>query len=445
MLSTTIHGVAVVLKKLFCLIISINLCACCMNKTEKLTTIANSQDIYSYISQNLVINNREQQKLVTNYFTHYFSPWHKHHFFESLNEIKLDCKKEIIRLNKHPGFGANFQPCSHEWIEKIDKNSNLQHFPNLMRPAITISDVNSREVPTSEPNYQVLPSPEKVAPFDGNQQSLISANTPVFVLHSSRDGAWYLVITSSYFAWVPKDAIAFVDSDFKKQWQSSKFVTPLKDSVSIFDEHKNYLIMTRIGEIYPVYKATRDYYYVLIATTDIQQKAIIKIGKLSKKVAHVFPEKLMTENVANFANAMLGKPYGWGGMFGYRDCSSTMMDLFAPFGIWLPRNSIDQVKVPSSISLKNLTNEAKTEIIKNQGVPFFTLLHSPGHVMLYLGEHQNLLYVFHDTWGELHTNNGYEDQVNIIGRTVITSTLLKRTKDETLIDQIDAMRVLVDY
>jgi len=43
------------------------------------------------------------------------------------------------------------------------------------------------------------------------------------------------------------------------------------------------------------------------------------------------------ENVAHQGFKMLGHPYGWGDMFGGRDCSRFIMDLFRTFGILMPR------------------------------------------------------------------------------------------------------------
>ena len=98
------------------------------------------------------------------------------------------------------------------------------------------------------------------------------------------------------------------------------------------------------------------------------------------------PLPLTARAVAGLADAMTGQLYGWGGMFENRDCSSTLRDLFLPFGFWLPRNSVQQARQGGQfISLNGLTPDAKLETIRTRGVPFASLVWLPGHIGLYLG------------------------------------------------------------
>lgn len=56
---------------------------------------------------------------------------------------------------------------------------------------------------------------------------------------------------------------------------------------------------------------------------------------------------------------MMGQHYGWGGMFGLRDCSAMTRDLLAPFGIWLPRNSVAQARTGSVLPLEGMSTAEK--------------------------------------------------------------------------------------
>jgi len=87
------------------------------------------------------------------------------------------------------------------------------------------------------------------------------------------------------------------------------------------------------------------------------------------------------------AFAMLGEPYGWGGKDGGYDCSRFLLELFAQFGIDLPRNSARQAMAGTfSIDVSSVTdlNEKRLllEAAAHRGA---LLLHFPGHIMLYLG------------------------------------------------------------
>jgi len=78
--------------------------------------------------------------------------------------------------------------------------------------------------------------------------------------------------------------------------------------------------------------------------------------------------KLRT-SLISLVNRLVGAPYGWGGLYGNRECSATLQDLFRVFGLWLPRNSSDQAKAGQSIQLGGLSHAAKEELILRRGLP----------------------------------------------------------------------------
>ncbi len=87
------------------------------------------------------------------------------------------------------------------------------------------------------------------------------------------------------------------------------------------------------------------------------------------------------------AFSMLGEPYGWGGRGGGYDCSRFLLDLFARFGIALPRNSARQAMAGTfslDVSMLEDLNEKRLliEAAARRGI---VLLQFPGHIMLYLG------------------------------------------------------------
>lgn len=87
------------------------------------------------------------------------------------------------------------------------------------------------------------------------------------------------------------------------------------------------------------------------------------------------------------AFSMLGAPYGWGGKGGGYDCSRFLLELFARFGIDLPRHSARQARAGTfavDVSTVEDLNEKRLliEAAARRGI---VLLHFPGHIMLYLG------------------------------------------------------------
>ncbi|MCA9691290.1 MAG: NlpC/P60 family protein [Nannocystaceae bacterium] len=87
------------------------------------------------------------------------------------------------------------------------------------------------------------------------------------------------------------------------------------------------------------------------------------------------------------AFAYLDDPYGWGGHEGGRDCSRFLLDVFASFGVQLPRNSAEQAVAGSTvIELPADASEGqRLHMLDEANRRGVVLAHFPGHIMLYLG------------------------------------------------------------
>ena len=118
------------------------------------------------------------------------------------------------------------------------------------------------------------------------------------------------------------------------------------------------------------------------------------------------------------AKEFYGEPYGWGGSYECRDCSATTRDFLGAFGIFLRRNSSKQAKDGKSTTIKGLKKRAKKQKIIKEAEPFRSLLHVPGHIVLYLGEYKGDPVIMHTYWG-IRKNDGTK---LITGRTIITTT-----------------------
>ena len=135
-----------------------------------------------------------------------------------------------------------------------------------------------------------------------------------------------------------------------------------------------------------------------------------------------WPLPLDAQKVAALAQAMLGRPYGWGGLFGWRDCSAAVKELFAPFGLWLDRNSGDQAKNGASfISLAGLEPTEKARLIKEKAIPLASLLWMPGHIMLYAGQGEDGPLVWHTMWGAKTWGLLRGEGRAVVGQTAVTT------------------------
>lgn len=382
---------------------------------------------------------KNQPTFAKNYLQHWFSPWTGKYRMYSFAEIKQSELAMMPGYMHHPGWNQNMQKHDSAWIASLFKNSNLDSFPNLNRPAIVIRDTYVRILPTQVPAfYSLNVATADWYPFDTMQASFIAINTPILVLHTTRDGVWYLIMTPSYIGWIPRQDIAFVNKKFIHKWQTGHYVVANKDNIAISR------LQTRMGILYPVYKSTSHYNKIFVAVSDSNQNAVIKIANLPKQYSKKFPIKITPENIATMANVMLGQPYGWGDVYGYRDCSTTTLDLFAAFGIWLPKAGIEQVTKSGYrvISFSGMNNSEKEKTILAKGIPFLTLIHKPGHIMLYIGQYYSQLYVFHATWGLKKVYLWPKEGRARIGRAVITPLRLGDNYinvPESLLDRSDAM------
>jgi hypothetical protein len=85
----------------------------------------------------------------------------------------------------------------------------------------------------------------------------------------------------------------------------------------------------------------------------------------------------------------------------------------------LPRNSSAQLKVGTFVSLEGLKNDQKEKVIREQGIPFFSLVYMPGHIMLYLGEKEGKVYVYNNLWSlRTHSPTGAAGKA-ILGKIII--------------------------
>ena len=99
-----------------------------------------------------------------------------------------------------------------------------------------------------------------------------------------------------------------------------------------------------------------------------------------------------------------------------------LRDFFMPFGIWLPRASLEQISsVPRRVPLAALAPPEKEKLIMSKSLPFLTLLYKPGHIMLYAGEdREGRPLAFHGSWS-IRVKEGEGARTQIIGTSAITS------------------------
>jgi len=158
------------------------------------------------------------------------------------------------------------------------------------------------------------------------------------------------------------------------------------------------------------------------------------------------PLYLNQENLTRITSDVMQSNYGWGGLYEERDCSSTLRDIYTPFGIWLPRNSRQQSRIGKVFAMGDLNTTSKEELIKREGIPFETFLHRKGHIMLYLGTYDDNIMILHNMWGIKTLDDNAEEGRIIVGKVVISTLAIGSEQNgydynSSLMPSLDRMNI----
>jgi len=398
------------------------------------------QDITPY----LVNLHERTQIFVQNeaYDKRYFEPW---------NYAKPPLDKSSIMwpfssYTYGKSFGENLRLLNEQWFLDMKDEGNYEAYGTLNAKAISLSYVDLRNFPTSKPVFKNPKQAGEGFPFDYMQNSGVHANEPLFVSHLSKNGKWVYVFTAYATGWVDKSKIAFLKDSVVKRWQEARQIEIIDEYYAIKDLEGNFVFRSRVGMRLALVSIEKDYYIALAITAGKNNTATYKQVKVPFEIAKEGKLILNTQNVEHITRLIMQSHYGWGGLYEERDCSSTLRDFYAPFGIWLPRNSSQQSKVGKVISLKDLSIEEKKTAIITQAVPFETLLYKQGHILLYLGVYKGQIAVLHNVWGIKTIHNGVEGR-RVIGKTIISSLELGKESEgfnpeKAILARLSSMNIL---
>ena len=353
----------------------------------------------------------------------YFGIWNIDKPEESLEEIKWPF--DTFKVGE--SYGENLQLLDQNFFDEMYENSNFDKYATLNKRAVTLKYSNIRAFPTVRPLLKDPSLAGEGFPFDYLQNSSIEANKPIFVSHYSKDREWVYVFSSFASGWLKRRDIAFIPKKYTDKWQNAQQVFITKDNVPIYSSNGDFLFKSKIGMMMALIAEDKDSYTVLTVSSCNSKPLYLK-SKISKSIAHKGVYRLNKDNLEKIMSGVFNTNYGWGGIYEQRDCSSTLRDMFAPFGIWLPRNSFQQAKVGEIISLEDLNDDEKIKVIKEKAVPFQTLLYKPGHILLYVGTYNGKVIAFHNTWGIKTDKYGQEGRI-VVGKTVFSTLRLGKNQD----------------
>lgn len=315
-------------------------------------------------------------------------------------------------------YGTNKRRIPRKQMQQLLENCALDSFPSRNDAAIAVAPGHLRGLPTQLPFYEKSDG----APFDMLSYPQVKLNEPLRVLHRSRDGVWLFVETGYSNGWLETRDVALVDESFIDTWLMAPLLVIVRDYQPVSDGRGVGTFPAKVGTILPLTQAGEGWWEARVASAGEGGRAETRSSRIPKEAAAPFPLPFGPDNVTLIGDQLLGQPYGWGESYGLRDCSALLRDFFAPFGIWLPRTSSDQMaSVPQRLPLAALAPAQKEEEIRSKSLPFLTLIHKPGHVMLYVGEDgDGRPLVFHSAWS-IRLKDGEGGRTKVIGTSAITS------------------------
>jgi len=369
---------------------------------------------WHFTNNHPLLSPAQERSEFINYKSHYngiLSPWSAAFIYNEIhpqagstiyeNEIQLLSAYNNIDRQKagdlrHIGYGENFHSYTGNWLNNIKANIPLQTLGalqyKLTQRAIATTNLEARVLPTTDPDYYHYSYVGEGYPFDNLQMSSLWVGTPLYVFAESKDHIWALVSTPAFIAWVKTTGIAYVSPQFIRDWNSDvrKGLNAIvKTKTGVF--FKGDLIATAyVGTVLPSYRASSHAYDFPVRNPRTGQARIIRVTLSQKTIT--LPYQATQKHIANIMKTLINRPYGWGGMYFYSDCSQELKDLFTPFAIWLPRHSSAQV-IPITQDLSDISGDKILSYLKsNIFTPFMSIVYIGGHVILLLGNHANPLH-----------------------------------------------------
>ncbi|CAD6521739.1 hypothetical protein LMG28140_01291 [Paraburkholderia metrosideri] len=388
----------------------------------------------------------------------------------ALQQRRLDRFDNAGKSGAAVGYGENFRAHDKAWIDAIAQNMNVGQFTQntLYQPerrAVAASNLMVRELPTTDPAFYDHHLAGEGYPFDNLQISAVRPGTPLYVLGSSTDGAWFYVQTPDVQGWVRSDGVAMADERFIDTWRAAtarSLGAVTVASAPVRDSHGVFRFDAPAGTLLPLSAARSDTQprvanapanpgtrasadnpasnadlraarTVLIPARDVDGHALLRTATLNDTQIAPLPLAATPRHLAMLMKALIGRPYGWGNSGLYNDCSSELQSIFAVFGVWLPRHSSTQMNAGSMTDLSASTPAQRLDYLARHGVPLRTLIYIGGHVMLYIGNTTRngvaVPVVYQDVWGLRPADNSRRA---VIGGSVILPLFEHIPEDATL-------------
>jgi hypothetical protein len=305
----------------------------------------------------------------------------------------------------------------------LEKNVRAGAIPENIRVkfGLTNSYADQRILPTMEGLFE---NPGDTV-FDELQNSSLDLGTPLAILHESRDGKWLYARGPSSDGWIEKEKVSFLNrAKLKNYLDQTDFIVVVSSRADIFLDPGMtvYHDYVRMGARFPAIPGNNpSVVEITIPARGADGGAVLKKAYIRKESVNFGYLAYTPRNVIDQAFRLINAPYSWGSANSEQDCSGFVQQVFATFGIFLPRNSSAQAEVGTLLGKFGRQTEdlEKITVLSEKAAGGATLIYLDGHIMIFLGMHEGNPYVIHDTWS-YRSKGQFGDEPRVIGRVVVT-------------------------
>ena len=367
----------------------------------------------------------------------------------------------INAISRRPSralFDEHGQPLLPATLDQLVDAANLAAIParQSTRHGLVVRRADLRTFPT---RLRVFSAPGDLD-IDRFQESALFPGDPVVLVHESRDGHWWFVVSPRYAAWVEK---RFVAEGTAEQTLGYGRRTPYR-IVTGAEAHTVYTpeapavskVRLDMGVRVPVLadwptdrtvNGQHPYtaHVIELPVRGADGRLAFAPALLPKREpTSGRPLPLTRRHLIEQGFKFLGERYGWGHSFDGRDCSGFVSEVYRSAGILLPRNTGDQATSPAlnRLALAPTDGPAKRREVLD-ALQVGDLVFVPGHVMMVIGHLDGEPYVIHDTAGLSFVGaDGTLVRARTNGVTVSPLTPLMFNGEQTYVERItDIQRI----